>query len=98
MAYNLNNLSLSQGYFCHFGVPLRLYSGRSISCRGGPKLQNKYSNIKIGQEITSELRKIWGNLKFLHDHDISQLHQNHLKSLILVFEDCFSQNFTIKKN
>ena len=27
------------------------------SCRGGPKLQNEYSNIKIGQEITSKMQK-----------------------------------------
>ena len=30
----------------------------SDSCRGGPKLRNEYSNIKIRQELTSEMRKI----------------------------------------
>ena len=29
----------------------------SDSCRGGPKLQNEYSNIKIGQVLSSEMRK-----------------------------------------
>ena len=24
---------------------------------------------KIGQKITSQMKKMWGNLKFLHDHD-----------------------------
>ena len=41
----------------------------SDSCRRGPKLQSEYSNIKIEQELASEMRKMWGNLKFLHDHD-----------------------------
>ena len=54
--------------------------------------------MKIGQEITSEMRKIRDNLTFLYDHEISQLHPpNHLKSLILVLKDSFSQNFTILK-
>ena len=30
---------------------------------------NEYSNIKNGQEINSGMRKMWGNLKSLHDHD-----------------------------
>ena len=29
-----------------------------VSCRGGAKLQNEYSNIKIRQELTSEMRKM----------------------------------------
>ena len=56
----------------------RLPSGNwsSDTSRGGPKLWNEFSYIKIGQELTSEMRKMWGNLKFLHDHDkFSQLHQ-----------------------
>ena len=28
------------------------------SCRGGPKLRFEYSNIKIGQELTSEMSKM----------------------------------------
>ena len=30
----------------------------SDSCRVGYKLRNEYSNIKIGQELTSEMRKM----------------------------------------
>ena len=30
----------------------------SDSCRGGSKLQNEYSNMKTGQETTSEMRKM----------------------------------------
>ena len=47
-------------HFCHFWVPYRPSSGNfsSDSCRGGAKLQNEYSNIKIRQEITSEMRKM----------------------------------------
>ena len=37
----------------------------SDSCRVGYQLQNEYSNIKIGQELTSEMRKMLGNLKIL---------------------------------
>ena len=36
----------------------------SYSCRAGHKLQNKYWNIKIGQELASEM-KMWSNLKML---------------------------------
>ena len=50
----------------------------SDSCGGDPKLRNEYSNIKIRQELTSEMRKMWGNLKFLHDHEISQLFHNQI--------------------
>ena len=66
--------------FCHFKVPWRLPSGNFSpdSCRAGPKLQNEYSNIKIRQELTSEIRKMWGNLKFLHDHEISQFFHNQI--------------------
>ena len=46
--------------FSHFKVPWRPPSGNfsSDSCRVGPKLQNEYSNIQIGQELTSEIRKM----------------------------------------
>ena len=30
----------------------------SDSCRAGYKLRNEYSNIKIGQKLTSEMRKL----------------------------------------
>ena len=30
------------------------------------------------EELTSEMRKMWGNLKFLHDHEISQLFHNQI--------------------
>ena len=30
----------------------------SDSCRAGYKLRNEWSNIKIGQELTSEMRKM----------------------------------------
>ena len=41
------------------------------------------------------MRKMWGNLKFLHDHGKFQISPNHFKLLIMVFKDRFSQNFTI---
>ena len=37
----------------------------SDSCRAGHKLWNEYWNIKIGQVLTSEMRKMWINLKML---------------------------------
>ena len=51
----------------HFLDTCRSLSGNmsSDSCREGSKLQNEYSNIKIKQELTSEMRKMRGNLKFL---------------------------------
>ena len=54
----------------HFSDTCRPPSGNfsSDSCRGGSNLWNEYSNIKIRQVLTSEMRKMWGNLKFLHDH------------------------------
>ena len=36
----------------------RYLRGALDSCRGDPKLQNEYSNIKIRQELTSEMRKM----------------------------------------
>ena len=42
--------------FGTFNAPSGNFS--SDSCRGDPKLQNEYSNIKIGQELTSEMRKM----------------------------------------
>ena len=41
----------------------------SDSCRGGSKLQNEYLNIKMRQELTSEMSKMQCNLKFSNDHD-----------------------------
>ena len=48
-------------HFCRFWVPYRPPSGKitSYSCRGGHKLQNEWSNIKIGQVLTSEISKEW---------------------------------------
>ena len=43
---------------------------RFAICRAGHKLQNKYWNIKIGQELTSEMSKMWGNLKISQKLDL----------------------------
>ena len=47
------------GNFGTFIASYRPPSGNlsSDSCRGGPKLRNEYSNIKIGQLLSSEMRK-----------------------------------------
>ena len=54
---------------------LETFSGNlsSDSCRAGHKLQNEYSNIKIGQELTSEIRKMWGNLKMLISQNLNKV-------------------------
>ena len=59
------------GHVLLFLGTLQAPSGKigPYTCRAGHKLWNEWSNIKIGQELTSEMRKMWGNLKFLHDHD-----------------------------
>ena len=60
------------------------------SCRAGPKLRNEWSNIKIRQVLTSEMRKMWGNLKFYMILLNFTTSANYLKSLILVSKDWFS--------
>ena len=45
------------------------FLGTLEASSGGSKLWNEYSNNKIREEITLEMRKMQGNLKFLHDHD-----------------------------
>ena len=46
--------------FCHFNALYRHHRDiiTPYSCRGGHKLKNKYSNIKIRQELTSEMSKM----------------------------------------
>ena len=80
--------------FGTFLVPYRPPSGNfcSDSCRGGPKLQNEYSNIKIGQVLSSEMRKKWYN----HENMLKlKTSPNHSKSLILGSRDSFPSNFNI---
>ena len=45
----------------------------SDSFRAGHKLQNKYSNIKIRQELTSEMIKMWGNLKMFVSQKLDKI-------------------------
>ena len=53
--------------FCDFKAPYRPPSGKVIlySCRGGPKLRFAWSYIKIGQVLTSEMRKMRSKLQML---------------------------------
>ena len=46
--------------FGHYLAPYRhlIITKPSPSCRGGSKLRNEWSNIKISQELASEMRKI----------------------------------------
>ena len=46
--------------FGHFRAPYGHHRGiiTTYSCRGGSELQFKGCNIKIGQELVSEMRKI----------------------------------------
>ena len=46
--------------FGHVFAIIRCLGGRitPYSCRAGHKLQNEWSNIKIGQVLTSEMRKM----------------------------------------
>ena len=48
------------GDFGMFFASYRPPSGNlsSDSCRGGHKLRNEYSNIKMGQVLSSEMRKM----------------------------------------
>ena len=70
MCPNIANVGIFGHVFAILGN-LKAPSGNLSSdfCRGGLKLQSEYSNMKMGQEITSEMRKMWGNLKVLNDHD-----------------------------
>ena len=43
------------------------------SCRTGHKLWNEFSNIKIRQELTAEMRKMWGNLKMLISQKLDKI-------------------------
>ena len=52
--------------FGHFRTPYGHHSGMitTYSCRGGSEFQFKECYIKIGQELASEMRKMWSNLNF----------------------------------
>ena len=58
---------LTLAHFCDFKAPYRLLSGRMTpySCRGGPKLRFAWSYIKIGQVLSSEMRKKWSKWQLL---------------------------------
>ena len=84
-------------FFGHVSAIFRCLRGPlvAISCREGPKLWNEYSNIKIGQVLSSEMRKKWYN----HENMLNMLKlktsPNHSKSLILGSRDSFPSNFNI---
>ena len=44
--------------FGHHHAPYNHLIFTNPYCRGGSKLQNEWSNIKIGQELASEMKKI----------------------------------------
>ena len=67
-------------YFCHFEVLYRPASGKitSYSCRRSYQLWFEWYNVKIRHELPSEMRKMWGNIRFWDDHD---KFENFTKSL-----------------